>query len=301
MQTLRRPPTASLLAAPSRGYAISVKAPRVYESKTGERYYPEKKTFRYNQYARLLQSDRPLIFLNHHKFSLKNMTLLRSAIADAAGKYVPKPTTPEPTAAAGKDAKGKAPAAVAPAPVELPTLTVIRTAILGAALRQHAPLDTAAARAIAEAVSGGLAVLTLPELNPPQLNAVLRAIERAVPPPKPPTPAEIKAKEDAAKADPPSPGKRMKRQRTVHAPEMALLGALIEGRVFAPPGVRDVATLPTLQTLHAQLVGLLSAPATQLAGVLSEASGGKLKRTLEGLQKSLEEAAAESGSATPTA
>ena len=50
-----------------------------------------------------------------------------------------------------------------------------------------------------------------------------------------------------------------------------------------------VAKLPTLDTLRAQLVGLLSAPATQLAMVLSEASGGKLARTLEGLKKSLEE------------
>jgi hypothetical protein len=37
------------------------------------------------------------------------------------------------------------------------------------------------------------------------------------------------------------------------------------------------------------LVGLLSSPATQLAMTLSEASGGRLARTLEGLKKGLEE------------
>jgi ribosomal protein L10 len=54
-------------------------------------------------------------------------------------------------------------------------------------------------------------------------------------------------------------------------------------------GVRDVSKLPTLDTLRAQIVGLLSSPAVQLAAILSEASGGKLARTLEGLKKGLEE------------
>ena len=49
-----------------------------------------------------------------------------------------------------------------------------------------------------------------------------------------------------------------------------------------------VADLSTLDALRAQIVGLLSAPAAQLAMVLSEASGGKLARTLEGFKKSLE-------------
>jgi len=44
-----------------------------------------------------------------------------------------------------------------------------------------------------------------------------------------------------------------------------------------------------LDTLHSQIIGLLSSPGTQLAGVLSEASGGKLARTLEGLKKSVED------------
>jgi len=50
-----------------------------------------------------------------------------------------------------------------------------------------------------------------------------------------------------------------------------------------------VSKLPTLDTLRAQVVGLLSAPASQLAMILGEASGGKLARTLEGLKIGLEE------------
>jgi ribosomal protein L10 len=67
------------------------------------------------------------------------------------------------------------------------------------------------------------------------------------------------------------------------------LGALIEGRFFGPPRLHEVARLPTLDTLRAQIVGLLGSHAIQLAGVLSEAGGGKLARTLQGLKKGLEE------------
>ncbi len=67
------------------------------------------------------------------------------------------------------------------------------------------------------------------------------------------------------------------------------MGAIVEKRVLLPDGVQQISKLPTLGTLHAQIVGLLSAPATQLAMVLGEAGGGKLARTLEGLKKALEE------------
>ena len=81
-----------------------------------------------------------------------------------------------------------------------------------------------------------------------------------------------------------------------------LLGALIEGRLVKAEGVQSVAELPTLDALRAQIVGLLSAPAAQLSMVLSEASGGKLKRTLEGFKKSLEEpeGQAQDGQAPPS-
>ena len=85
------------------------------------------------------------------------------------------------------------------------------------------------------------------------------------------------------------PGRKMKRQRPVLDPELTLVGALIEGRVFSVEKVKDVSKLPTLETLRQQIVGLISSPAVQLAMVLGEASGGKLARTLEGLKKGLEE------------
>lgn len=131
---------------------------------------------------------------------------------------------------------------------------------------------------------GGLMILSLPTLDPPKLSAILRALERSVPKPKT---KEVGKK--AGEDDGHIPGRKQKRQRPMLDPELVVLGALIEGRVFGVEGVRNVASLPTLDTLRSQIVGLLSSPAVQLAAVLGEASGGRLARTLEGLKKGMEE------------
>jgi ribosomal protein L10 len=170
-----------------------------------------------------------------------------------------------------------------------PTLSIIRTSLFGVALRDFAPIDAKTSEEIAQTVQGGLAVLSLPVFNPPQLQAILRALQRSAPKPKPPTAEQLKQAAALEAQDPPNPGRRVKRMRKIQEPELTLMGALIEGRVFKADGVKEVARLPTLGTLQAQIVGLLSSPGAQLAAVLSEASGGKLARTLEGLKKSLEE------------
>ncbi|CCL98159.1 uncharacterized protein FIBRA_00153 [Fibroporia radiculosa] len=258
-----------------RTYVVSIEPPRVYPNKTVPRNYSERKTYLYNQYTRLFQSsfDSPLIFLQHTDFSVPRLIRLRRDIAAAAARHASAPTL-----------AGPSPAAMA----EPPTLTVLRTSIFGVTLRDFSPLDTQAVTEIAGMIEGGLAVLSFPSFNPPQMNAILRALSRAVPPRVPKTPQEIEQqKKDVEAAF--VPGRRQKRQRPVPVPELKLVGALIEGRVFKAPGVWDVAGLPTLEILRAQLVGLLSAPASQLALVLGEAGGGKLARTLEGLRKSLEE------------
>lgn len=136
--------------------------------------------------------------------------------------------------------------------------------------------------------AGRFAVLQLPSLNPSHLSAVLRAMDRSVPPKKPKTEEELKQELADKNADPAQPGRRMKRVRQVRIPELKLMGAIIENRVFLPENVTEVSKLPTLDTLRAQIVGLLSAPAAQLTAVLNEAGGGKLARTLEGLKKQLE-------------
>lgn len=262
----------------TRAYVVSIEPPVVYYRKPVPRRYGERKTHLYDHYTRMLaqSTNAPIIFLQHKDFAARKMQDLRREIELASARFAPTLALPSPS----------------PVPAEPPTLTVMRTSIFGVALRDFAPVDADKTNQIAKLVEGGFAVLTLPSLSPPQLNAIIRAIDRVVP----------RKKEQAKEAEPkPSkgkgreensdwiPGRPVPRVRPVLSPELRVMGAFIEGRVFSAAGVKDVAKLPPLDTLRAQIVGLLSTPAMQLAAVLSEASGGKLARTLEGFKKGLEE------------
>ena len=201
----------TLLGHRARLYSVSVKPPRVYENKPSPRVYSEKKTFLYHQYLRLFESTAhsPLIFLQHGKFSVPRLIKLRKEIARAAARHASPTlslTTPGPN-----------PVLVPPA---LPTLSVLRTSLFGVALRDFAPIDDKTSEEIAQTVQGGLAVLSLPVFNPPQLQAILRALERNVPKPKPPTPEELKQAAALEAQDPPNPGRRVKRTRKILEPEL---------------------------------------------------------------------------------
>ena len=267
------------LSKHTRSYVISVEPPVKYPKYEGKvRSFGERKSMLYRQYTRLLQDSehKPIIFFYHNDFTVKALQKLRRDITIASNKafLTASPSLASPT----------------PAPVATtqPTFTVVRAAVFGAALRDFAPIGLETGREIASVVpKGALAVLTLPSFNPPQLDAILRAMDRSVPPLKPLTQAEIDAREAGKKADPVSPGRAMARVKPVSQPELKVLGALIERRVFLGSGVKDVCKLGTLDTLRAQVVGILSSPGNQLAMVLSEGSGGKLARTLEGLKKGL--------------
>ncbi|KAI0686643.1 hypothetical protein BC835DRAFT_1379209 [Cytidiella melzeri] len=258
---------------------ISVAPAVVWPKRSGPRTYSERKTFKVHEYTRLFEASKssPLIFLEHTDFSVSRLAQLRRDITAAAAKHV----TPPPSLAT-----------LTPAPVTeppaLPRFTVVSTNFFGVALRNYAPLDGETIKAIAEMQTAGLAVLSFPDFNPPQLDAVLKAMSRSVPPRKQKTPKELEQEAKDA-VDSYVPGRRLKRQRPEPTPGLKVVGALIEGRVFKAEEVSDVAKLPTLETLRAQLVGLLSAPSSQLAALLNEAGGAKLARTLEGLKKSLEE------------
>jgi len=277
--------TKSTPSAP-RNYAISVAPPKVLPGKRLPRVFKDKKAFQYNWYMKILDESRnaPLLFLHHDEFSAQRLAKLRRDIYAAASRAPPSLSSPT---------------AVPAIPPPRPTLTIIRTSIFGAALRDFPGVNIAQAEQMIGNTTGGFAVLSFGTFDPPQLSTILRALDRSVPPRKPKTPEEIKKEEEAKNADPAQPGRRMKRIRKVPNPELKLVGALIDGRVFLPEGVKEVSTLPTLDTLRAQIVGLLSAPANQLAGVLSQASGGQLSRVLEGLKKGLEEEASGPTSVPP--
>ncbi|KAJ7431738.1 hypothetical protein B0H11DRAFT_2128944 [Mycena galericulata] len=265
-------------ASSSRNYALSVVPPKIPKGMTLPRHFTGKKAFQYNWYMKILDSSTtsPLIFLYHNDFTSQKLIKLRRDISAASTRSKPSLSS-------------ASPAGVPAEPTPEPLLTVIRSSIFGAAIRDFSAVENADVARMTEGIAGALAVLSLPVLDPPQLKAILRTFDRTVPPRKAKTEEQLKKELDEKNADPANPGRRIKRTRQIVDPELKVLGALLDGQILLPERVTAVANLLTLQTLREQLVGLLSSPATQLAMTLSEASGGRLARTLEGLKKGLEE------------
>jgi large subunit ribosomal protein L10 len=71
-----------------------------------------------------------------------------------------------------------------------------------------------------------------------------------------------------------------------------LRSAVVDGKALDKAEIARLATLPSLDTLRAQLIGLLQAPATKLVGVLA-APGGQLARVVAARQRKLEESGPE--------
>jgi large subunit ribosomal protein L10 len=61
--------------------------------------------------------------------------------------------------------------------------------------------------------------------------------------------------------------------------KFSVVGAVMGSTVLDEKGVKALASLPSLDQLRAQLIGLLNAPATKVAGVL-QAPAGQLARVV---------------------
>jgi len=255
-----------------RTYAISLDAPQRLPGKKYPRVFTGKKADLYNWYSNLLQTykDSVILFLQHEEFTADRLRKLRLDIMTAAQRSAPSLANPTSEAS-------------------LPTLTVVRTNIFGVALRDRAGIDKSAVKKMVKGTKGSFALLTMSNFHPPQLKAILAAMAKSAPPKKPKSQEEIEQEQAAKKADPAQPGRRMKRVRPIRTPELKVVGALIEDRVYIKGAVADVCKLPTLDALRSQIVGLLGSATSQLAAVLAQASGGSLARTLEGFKKGLEE------------
>ncbi|MFT8244609.1 50S ribosomal protein L10 [Roseomonas sp. BN140053] len=59
--------------------------------------------------------------------------------------------------------------------------------------------------------------------------------------------------------------------------KFVILGGALGTQSLAPDGIKALSELPSLETLRAQLVGLIQTPATRIAGVL-QAPAGQLAR-----------------------
>jgi len=73
--------------------------------------------------------------------------------------------------------------------------------------------------------------------------------------------------------------------------KFVVLGGALGTQMLDATGVKALAELPSLETLRAQLVGLIQTPATRIAGVL-QAPGGQVARVLSAYAKKDEAQAA---------
>ncbi|MGC1305397.1 MAG: 50S ribosomal protein L10 [Caulobacteraceae bacterium] len=66
--------------------------------------------------------------------------------------------------------------------------------------------------------------------------------------------------------------------------KFVVIGAILGDSVLNEAGVKSLATLPSLDQLRGQLIGLIQAPATKIAGVL-QAPAGQLARVFNAYAK----------------
>ncbi|MCS7060058.1 MAG: 50S ribosomal protein L10 [Anaerolineae bacterium] len=73
--------------------------------------------------------------------------------------------------------------------------------------------------------------------------------------------------------DPPAAAKAIQ-QLSEDLEKFKIVGGVLAGAALNAERVKELATMPSLDTLRAQLIGLLSAPASGLVSVLNAAIGG---------------------------
>ena len=234
-----------------RTYATMTKIPKHFAYQDKRKGFSERKTFLFNKYQRMMRENELVVLFHAENLNVKLLSEIRRQVSHIK--------VPEADLARLETLNRGAPW-TGPASA----FTMARTGLLRPVCRR----DTAESiQALEPYLHGQMAMLTCPVLSPEYVGKVLRAIERPV------TAA-------ANDVDPKSEKK---------APLLRPLVAVAErARVIDAKSLPAFTQLPNLATLRAQLVGLLSAPGTQLAGILSQAGGGELAATLEARRRDLE-------------
>lgn len=245
-----RPALQPLLATTSR-YA-STSAARISPSSPAadNRVYTERKTYLYNFYAHLLKTSQLVLMFQHANLSVADLAKIRRGIA----KIPPPPPSPSPTIAnQGTSTETSEISTQA-------SLTILRTGLLSALTRhQSIPFPT---------LKGQTALITSPTLSPRYISQILTSINRSI----------KQSQREGAK------------DQIIKQPELKLIFGYLEGgKVLDIAGVEGVSKLPELDGLRSQLVGLLEMRGRELVGVLGQAGGGGLVRTLQGLENDLKE------------
>ncbi|GHJ84676.1 hypothetical protein NliqN6_1078 [Naganishia liquefaciens] len=230
----------------------SLRSTRRYASAatTPARIYTDRKAILYQSYTHILDHTPAILLFQPNNLTSAELAAIRRAIAEISS------STSQASSPIGNDSTAA-------------TLLTVRTGILSAVINARNDHSRAQSTALQSLLSGPLALVTLPQFSPAHITKVLTAINKAL---------NLR----------PAPATRAGTALPVNA-RMMLLGGIFDGQhiASAPEIVQHVSRLPELDTLRAQLVGLLGAAPAQLVGALQSAGGGGLVRTLKGLENNL--------------
>lgn len=243
-----------------RNVSTRSRTPHDPDSTASARIYTPRKEFLYRSYLDLLDKNQAVILFQPNNLSSAELGKIRRAVKSVP---VTKNMSEQYEATEGEEDVTTQVAA---------TFTVARTGLLSSVIRSLPPSSISAGTTsqLASLLSGPVALLTVPTLSPPYLKSLFASMNKSLAF-RPPT-------INPAGTHPTSS-------------RLVLLGALLEKTTLlsAPEVVQLVQTVPELDQLRAQLVGLLEMPARQLLGVSQQAGGGGLVRTLMGLEEGLKE------------
>lgn len=281
---LRATVSALPLSSSSSASPTSTPAPAI----GSDRVYPARKAFLHAYYSHLLSTSELVLLFSHANLTVAELNKVRRALAK-----LPPPPSGAGVGEGKQEGEGEG---------EKATLTITRTGLLSALFPRIPASDATPSPSSSSSSSsspsasattlpphsrahhlhpslpslqpyltGPTALLTSPSLSPPYLAKVLQTITRTLKSLKREFPPTIPADVQAAKQ-----------------PRLTLVAGIMEkNRLLDIKGVEDVGKLPSLDQLRGQLVGLLEMPQRQLVGVLTQAGGGGLVRTLQGLEEGL--------------
>ena len=230
-----------------------------HRTSSPDRIYTQRKAFLYAYYAHLLQRSPVVLLFAHDNLSVPDTNRLRAAI-----KKVPVPSPPPSAMPVTRSTKGRRKGEEVKEEDRGALLTITRTGVFAALAKT---MDNSIS--LAPFLTRQTALLTCPSLSPKYLSALLRTVNRSLTTSKRPE----------------------SREKEVKQPYMTLIAGVLGGnRLVGAEEVGKVSKLPELGVLQAQVVGLLEGSGKSLVGTLAQAGGGGLVRTLQGLQKDLEEA-----------
>ncbi|KAI9637943.1 uncharacterized protein MKK02DRAFT_42322 [Dioszegia hungarica] len=229
------------------------------------RVYGPRKAFLHAYYTHLLRTSQLVLLFKHDNLTVSNLLAIRRAIAKIPIPPPSRAISPPPPPPSSGEIEGEDTSARA-------TLTISRTGVLSSLFKSPSSRPSSSSLtppSLLPHLTGPTALITSPSLSPPYLSKLLTTINREL--------------RKVQKEIPPNTAPEKVKQ-----PTLQLVAGIMEGgRLVGVKEVESVGKLPALDTLRAQVVGLLEGQGRGLLGLLGQAGGGGLVRTLQGLEEGL--------------